>query len=117
MIAARWELRGSLATGQEIVATIEIFNVGSGTLDLAQVDPTLDPEFVLDYGTQQPIQPGEFGEFSVTFRPDKPGQVQSTVTVQTDGINPNCPSGPSSYNAVTVQLTGTGAAVDAGPAP
>jgi hypothetical protein len=108
---------GTMATGQTITAPIEVENVGVGVLDLSQVDPTLDPAFVLDYGTPPPIQPGTFWQLDVTFQPSEADRVQSTFTIQTDGINPLCPVPTGSYsgNVVTVQLTGTRALVDAGP--
>ncbi len=105
---------GTVTTGQQVTATIEIKNLGAGTLDLADVNPSLDPGFSLNYGTRQPILPGGYKEFSVTFRPYKAGQVQSTFMIQTDGKNEQCPLTPSSENIVTVQLTGTGASPDAG---
>ncbi len=83
--------------------------MGQAPLDLAQVNPNLDPEFLLDYGAPQPIEPGTYGRFSVTFEPNKAGPVQSSFVIQTDGLNPSCPpplGGGSS--SVTVVLTGTG---------
>ncbi len=98
---------GSVPIGLSDQATVEIVNAGSGALDLSQVNPALDPEFGLSYGAQQPIQPGEFGEFGVTFQPYKVGQVTSSFTIQTDGWNSACPGGASN-SSVTVKLTGTG---------
>ncbi len=102
---------GNVPIGLSDSANIKIQNTGSSTLDLNQVSPNLDPEFSLNYSQQPPIQPGESDQFSVTFQPYKVGPVQSTFTIQTDGVNDKCPapSGPSSgQSVVTVQLIGNG---------
>jgi len=102
---------GDVPIGLTDTVTVQIDNIGSGALDLSQVNPTLDPEFGLNYGTQQPIQPGEFGEFGATFQPYKVGTVTSSFTIQTDGVNTSCQAaaGSTSTNAtVTVVLTGNG---------
>jgi hypothetical protein len=98
---------GDVPIGLTDQVTVEITNVGSGALDLSQVNPTLDPEFGLSYGTQQPIQSGEFGQFGATFQPYKVGPVTSSFTIQTDGVNTTCPGGTANA-AVTVKLTGNG---------
>jgi hypothetical protein len=103
---------GALPVGQgaSATATIQIENVGSGALDIAQVNPNLDPEFGLTYGDPQPIQPAEFGEVTVAFQPYRAGQVQSTFTIQTDGLNEQCPSPVEgeSGDVLVVMLTGSG---------
>ncbi len=83
---------GSVPIGLTDSVTVVIKNVGSSALDLSQVNPTLDPEFGLNYGPQAPIASGSVGELSVTFQPYKVGQVQSTFTIQTDGLNAQCPA-------------------------
>src|ERR1700722_1805172 len=98
---------GNAPIGLRDQATVEITNVGSGALDLSQVNPTLDPEFGLSYGTQQPIEPGEFGEFGLSFQPYKVGTVTYAFTIQPDGWNSTCPSGAPNAS-ITVKLTGTG---------
>ncbi len=98
---------GDVPIGLTDQVTVEITNVGSGALDLSQVNPTLDPEFGLSYGTQQPIQTGEFGQFGVTFQPYKVGTVSSQFTIQTDGSSSTCPNGTTNAT-VTVKLTGNG---------
>jgi len=102
---------GNVPIGLSDEVTVQIDNNGQGALDLSQVNPTLDPEFSLTYGQQQPIGPGNFGEFSITFQPYKVGQVQSTFTIQTDGLNSQCPAPTGSASGgsiVTVQLSGNG---------
>jgi hypothetical protein len=106
---------GDVPIEQMSSAEIEIDNIGRWTLDLQQSTPTVAPEFVLNYGTQSPIQPGSFGLFQLTFQPDNLRRVTSGFTIQTDGANYQCPPPWDAGSIVTVQLTGTGAAVDAGP--
>ena len=96
---------GTLPLGQGTSTTIHVENVGTGALDLAQVNPTLSPEFGLSYGRQQPIYSGEFGEFAVTFEASAQGTVNSSFTIQTDGVNPECPNGVNSI--LTIALTGS----------
>ena len=105
---------GTVSMEQEVAASIEVENLGFGELAVSQVNPTLDPEFGLNYGTQQPIEPGELDEFTVTFQPYMTGQVQSSFTIQTDGTNEQCPTPTGGNSIMTVQLTGTGASIDAG---
>jgi len=101
---------GTLGVGQSATAFIQIMNSGVAALDVSQVNPALDPEFILDFGPQESIPPGTLSQFTVTFQPDKVGEVSSTFTIQTDGINPDCPAptGSSSGNDITVVLAGTG---------
>jgi hypothetical protein len=98
---------GDVPIGLTDSVTVQITNTGSGALDLSQVNPTLDPEFGLNYGTQQPIQSGEFGQFGATFQPYKVGTVSSSFTIQTDGSNSSCPNGATNAT-ITVKLTGNG---------
>jgi hypothetical protein len=96
---------GSLSTSQQAQATIAIANVGAGSLDVAQVDPALDPAFALDYDLDgKPIAPGDFGSFTVTFEPKTTGAVASSFTIETDGVNSKCPV----TDQITVVLAGTG---------
>jgi hypothetical protein len=100
---------GNVPIGQTETATVQIDNQGAGALDLSQVNPNLDPEFGLNYGTQSAIQPGSFGVFTVTFQPYKAAKVSSTFTIQTDGLNSACPAPTSGADSsITVTLTGTG---------
>jgi hypothetical protein len=99
---------GTVATGQEAAASIEIANLGGGPLDLSQVNPDLDPEFGLDYGVQEAIEPGAFDLFTVTFEPTEAGMVTSTFTIQTDGLNTECPSSGDVDSSLVVVLGGTG---------
>jgi len=101
---------GTLGVGLSATAFIQIGNTGAAALDTSQVNPTLDPEFGLSYGPQEPIQPGTSSEFTLTFQPYKVGQVSSTFTIQTDGINSECPAptGTSAGDLLTVVLAGTG---------
>jgi len=102
---------GTLPVGQpRATAFIQIVNTGPDALDLSQVIPNLDPEFALNDGTQYSIQPDALSEFTVTFQPYDAGQVSSTFTIQTDGINSRCPapSDESTGNTLTVVLAGTG---------
>jgi hypothetical protein len=43
--------------GQGASAFIQVDNDGPGALDLSRINPTLDADFRVNYGTQQPIQP------------------------------------------------------------
>ena len=61
------------------------------------------------------LMPGSFGLFQLTFQPDNLRRVTSGFTIQTDGANYQCPPPWDAGSIVTVQFTGTGAAVDAGP--
>ena len=101
---------GDVPIGLIDTAVIQIENIGDAALDLSQVMPSLDPEFVVNWGTQQPIQPGSFGQITVTFQPYNVGQVTSTFTIPTNGVNSQCPAptGSSADNTVTVTLTGNG---------
>ena len=101
---------GNLPIGLTDSVTVRINNSGSSTLDLLPVSPTLDPEFSLSYGQQAPISPSGFDTFSVTFQPYKVGPVQSSFTIQTDGVNSLCPApaAGSPGNVITVILTGNG---------
>jgi hypothetical protein len=98
---------GTVPGRQQVVASIEIKNVGSGTLIYTQGD-FFDPEFELVFGTPQDwIPPGEYAELSIIFQPfsGQAGRVQSTFTIPTDGENNSCPSGADSV--ITVVLTAT----------
>ena len=98
---------GPLPIGQGASAFIQVLNIGSGPLDLAQINPALNSEFGLDYGTQQPVESGEFGEFSVTFEASTPGAVSSSFTILTDGANSKCPSDDGGVTVLTVALSGS----------
>ena len=98
---------GDVPIGLTDSATLQISNIGSGALDLSLLQPTLDPQFGLNFGTQQPIQPGSFGQFTVTFQPYKVGVVSSTFTINTDGANKLCPNGALN-TPVTIVLSGNG---------
>jgi len=94
--------------GQGASATIQVMDVGDGALDLAQINPSLNAEFGVNYGTQQPIQFGEFAQFAVTFEASTPGTVSSSFTILTDGINSECPNdGGLGGSILTVALTGS----------
>ena len=100
---------GSVPVGLSDTATIEIDNAGLCSIELSHVYPTLDPEFSLDEGTPQTIQPGKFGQLKATFQPYKTGQVTSSFTIPTDGANPDCPTPPDAVGGpFTVSLTGAG---------
>ncbi len=101
---------GDLPIGLTDSVTVRIYNNGSSTLDLLPVNPTLDPEFSLSYGEQPPISGGGFDTFGVTFQPYRVGPVQSSFTIQTDGVNSECsaPTAGSPGNVVTVMLSGNG---------
>jgi len=98
---------GPLPIGQGASAFIQVLNIGSGPLDLAQINPALNSKFGLDYGTQQPVESGEFGEFSVTFEASTPGAVSSSFTILTDGANSKCPSDDGGVTVLTVVLLGS----------
>jgi len=101
---------GSLPTGQRATAVIQIEDVGTTALNLDFGKPSLDPEFEVDAGRPQPIQPGTFGEFTVSFEPLDAGMASSTFTIQTDGENGWCPAPTDSMigDDITVVLAGTG---------
>jgi hypothetical protein len=102
---------GNLPIGLTDSVTVRISNSGSSALDLSPITPTLDPEFSLSYPAEQPSIPGGgFDAFSVTFQPYRVGQVQSSFTIQTDGVNGLChaPAAGSAGNVVTVMLAGNG---------
>jgi hypothetical protein len=98
---------GAVPIGQGASAFIQVLNIGSGPLDLAQINPTLNTEFGLDYGTQQPVESGEFGQFSVTFEASTLGTVSSSFTILTDGANSECPSDDGGVTVLTVVLLGS----------
>ncbi len=101
---------GSLGVGLTTSESFTISNAGNGVLDLLAVDGgTVDPAFGASYTTPPPIQPDGQFQFTVSFSPSVQGQVTSTVTIPTDGLNPSCPATPgTSDSSLTVQLTGTG---------
>ncbi len=100
---------GNVPIGLSDTASVQVQNTGTSPLDLSQVNPTLDPEFSLSYPTPQPIEPGNFGQFSASFQPYKVGQVTSSFVIQTDGVNSACPAPAGGGNSsVTIQFTGTG---------
>jgi len=98
---------GSVVVGQRAIAVIQIGNLGGEPLDISYGVPSLAAAFDMDDSPQQPIQPGEFYSFTVSFEPLDTGAVSSTLTIQTDGSNFECPLG-SSNAVLTVELSGTG---------
>jgi hypothetical protein len=98
---------GAVPIGQGASAFIQVENIGSGPLDLAQINPTLNAQFGLDYGTQQPVESGEFGQFAVTFEASTFGTVSSSFSILTDGANSRCPSDDGGVTVLTVALTGS----------
>ncbi len=100
---------GNVAIGSSESAVVDVVNAGPTALNLT-VSGVIDPEFALN-GTQQAILAGGSGQFSVTFAPDRDGDVVSTLTIPTNGVNPSCPAPASSGNStLTVQLLGNGMA-------
>ena len=101
---------GDVPLGAVDSVVFQIENDGDGVLDLSTINPTLDPEFALDAGTLQSIQPGRSDYVTVTFQPTRVGVVTSAFAIQTDGINPRCSAqtGSSTGNIITVALTGNG---------
>jgi hypothetical protein len=97
---------GNVLIGMVDNINVSVNNTGTGVLDLSPIDPTLDPEFSVTYPTPAPIQPAGFDQFSVSFSPYKVGQVTSSFTIQTDGVNAACPGGLSA--SLTITLTGNG---------
>jgi hypothetical protein len=100
---------GSLPNGQGTSAFIQVENIGVFALDLSEINPSLKPEFGVNYGAQPPIEPGAFAQFAVTFEASTPGTVNSSFTIATDGYNSDCPSAGSSLGGsiLTIALTGT----------
>jgi hypothetical protein len=100
---------GSVAIGQMENATLQLTNPGTSAIYLVQVDPNLDPEFEFTYANPQAIQPGESGDFSLSFQPYKVGQVTSQFTIQSSGQNPDCPApARGSGDSLTIVLTADG---------
>ena len=100
---------GNVTLGQAASETFTVSNTGNGVLDLVSIDPTLDPAFVFSGATPSPIQPGGQFQFTVSFTPAEVGEVTSSISVQTDGSNPECPgSVGTSDSSLTVKLTGNG---------
>jgi hypothetical protein len=99
---------GEVAIGLTSSATVEVMNNGGRALDLSAESGGLDPEFGVNASSLSAIQPGNSGTLGLTFQPYKIGQVQSTLTIETDGFNPACPSSGTSRSTLTVQLTGNG---------
>jgi hypothetical protein len=100
---------GNVTLGQAASETFTVSNTGNGVLDLVSIDPTLDPAFVFSGATPSPIQPGGQFQFTVSFTPTVVGEVTSSISVQTDGSNPNCPgSVGTGDSSLTVKLTGNG---------
>ncbi len=101
---------GDVPIGLVDSVVVQVYNTGTGPLDLQQVDPTLDPEFGLNYPTPLPVPTQQFYPFTATFQPYKVGMVTSTITINTDGQNSLCPApaAGATGNTLTVVLTGNG---------
>jgi hypothetical protein len=99
---------GPLPIGAGASAFIQVENTGVGALDLSEINPSLNPEFGVNYGTQQPIQLGGFNQFAVTFEASRPGTINSSFTIETDGYNSDCPtSGGLDGSTLTIALSGS----------
>jgi hypothetical protein len=122
---------GTVSEGDTATAIVQIGNKGYAPLDIGQVVPDLDGAFALDTNVDvdppgldagpfaEPpttIEPETFYFFLVVFEPYTDGGATSAVTIQTDGENSACPapSSESEGDVLKINLTGAGAAPDAG---
>ncbi len=103
---------GSVGTGLTSQVWIAVENIGDAPLDLDGLAPDLNPEFWLSYSNPDLIPPGTSYQFPIAFEPLVTGLVSSSISIQTDGHNPQCPDmADGGFTGVTVALTGTGTAL------
>ncbi len=88
-------------------AEIKIDNLGQGTLNLAIGASTIDQFSLMVRGAEQ-VPPAGALPIIIDYASVTRGPASSTFVIQTDGVNPACPTTPGQGTSLTLKLSGTG---------